>query len=212
MHEFILQHTRECSPPLCPEIRLRLITPECPLWRAGERELSALKLPDPYWGFCWAGGQALSRYLLDHPEELRGRRVLDFGAGCGIGAIAAALSGAARVLGADTDRTAVVALQINAELNGVQVETTTQDLIGDPLAGWEVILAGDMFYDPAFSARLLAWLRDLAARGALVLIGDPGRGNLDGPALTPIARCLAPADVDPGGTRLRETAVYSLRG
>jgi predicted nicotinamide N-methyase len=169
-----------------------------------------MALTDPYWGFAWAGGQALARYVLDHPGCVTGRRVFDFGAGCGIEAIAAAKAGAASVIASDVDGLAIEAVRLNAVLNGVTIEATTADFIGDPLDGLDVVLAGDMFYDPEFSRRVLAWLADLAAAGETVLLGDPGRGNLDGAQLKPLATYMAPADVDVDGKLLRETGVYGL--
>ena len=208
---FIIANTRVASPLLCPEVSLRLITPECPLWKATEKDLKAMQLTDPYWGFCRAGGQALARYVLDHPETVRAKRVLDFGAGCGVEAFAAAKAGASSVLASDTDEVAVEAVAMNAELNGVRIEKTARDLIGDPLKGIDVVLAGDMFYDPAFSCLVLDWLALLATSGITVLLGDPGRGNLAGVSLNVVGTYMAPADVDVDGRHLRETKVCALR-
>ncbi len=118
---FIIANTRIVTPFLCSEIRLHLITPDCRLWSATERDLAELPLADSYWGFCWAGGQALARYVLDFPEVVAGRRVFGFGAGCGVDAIAAAKSGAGFVLASDIDPMAAEATQLNAGLNDVSV-------------------------------------------------------------------------------------------
>lgn len=212
MHEkaFILKNTRIMAPFLCPEIRLHLITDECPLWTIGERELAELAIEPPYWGFCWPGGQVLARYLLDHPETMWGRRILDFGAGCGVEAVAAMLCGARSVLASDIDPLALEAMRLNAALNGIEVETTSRDLIGDPLDGFDVILAGDMFYDPAFAKRVTEWLTSLAERGLTVLLGDPHRGNLAGTPLEALARFQAPSDIDLYGKYLQEAIVYGI--
>ncbi len=211
MQGFIRSHTRVATPFLCPELRLHLVTAACPLWRAGEAELEALGIPAPYWAFCWAGGQALARHLLDHPERVRGRRVLDFGAGGAVEGIAAARAGAREVLAVDVDPWAARAASLNAALNGVELRTATRDPIGEGCAGYEVILAGDVAYDAAFAGRALRWLRSLAAEGHEVLLADPGRGNLALSALEPLARLRAPADVDCDGRHLRETTIYRVR-
>lgn len=207
---FILQNTKVVSPRLCPEIRLHLITESCPLWRATEAELAALALDDPYWGFCWGGGEALARFVLDQPGWVEGRRVLDFGAGCGIGAIAAGKAGAAAVSAADVDPLAGTAVRLNALANEVAVTPLTADLIGDPLLEFDVVLAGDMFYDPLFARRVLSWLTERAAAGMEVVIADPGRGNLAEAGLTPLAAYWTSADVDISGKYLQKTRVYQL--
>lgn len=207
--ELVVRHAIVASPWLCPELRLYLVTHACPLWRATEPELEALGLPEPYWAFAWPGGQALARYLLDHPQVARGRRVLDFGAGGGVEALAAARVGAAHVLASDLDPVACAALALNAELNGVMVETTTEDLIGR-VGPWDVVLVGDVCYDPALAARLWPWLEALTAAGIQVLVGDPGRGNIPDDRAHVVYTCDAPSDVDVEGRYLRRTSVYTL--
>jgi predicted nicotinamide N-methyase len=202
-------HTVVASPTLCPEIRMHLITPACRLWRASEEEARAVGLIEPYWAFCWAGGQALTRYVLDHGDLVRGRRVLAFGAGGGAEAIAAALRGA-DVLAADIDPLAAAAVEANAALNDVRVATTTEDLVGS-LGHWDVILAGDVTYEPDLTARVLSWLRGAAAGGVRILLGDPGRGYVDPPSLETCVTYDAPADNDPGESFFVRTTVYRVR-
>lgn len=206
---FIVAQTELVPPPICPELRLHLVTERCPLWRATEDALARMGLEPPYWAFCWAGGQALARWLLDHPEVVRGRRVLDFGAGGGVEALAAMRVGAASVIASDIDPLAAVAMVLNAEANGLELEVTTDDLICRD-DGWDVVLAGDVCYDRALAERVLAWLRQLARRGALVLVGDPQRGYLDTRALEQIAELDAPSDVDVDGKYLRRTGIYRV--
>lgn len=205
----IERHTVPVPARLCPEIILRLITADCPLWRATEEEARREGLVDPYWAFSWAGGQALARYVLDHPDVVRGRQVLDFGAGSAVEGIAAALCGA-DVLCADIDVAAVHAARVNSALNGVRVAVTTDDLIGRFDRRWDVVLAGDVFYGTEMARPILEWLAGLAERGACVLIGDPDRGFLDTRGLTTLARYDAPADNDADGSFLRPTTVYSI--
>lgn len=203
--DLVMGHTREVSPHLCPELSLRLITPECPLWRADERDLLKLGLEEPFWGFCWAGGQALARYILDHPECVAGKSVLDLGSGCGVAGIAARRVGALRVLAADIDPLAEVAAGINAGLNGVEIETVTGDLLGEPVGGFEVILLGDMHYEAELAGRVQAWLGGLSQT---ILMGSPDRGHIDTRLWKQLEKYAAPADVD--GGHLQPAVVYTL--
>jgi predicted nicotinamide N-methyase len=222
--EVILRHTVVASPRLCPEIRLRLITPDCPLWRATEEEAARAGLVEPYWAFPWAGGQALARYLLDEPDVVARKRVLDFGAGGAVEGIAAALAGA-RVTVADIDPMAVSASLVNAELNGVSFEFTTEDLLGrsdmipsksaafgtvDLTGHWDVVLAGDVFYGSEMAGAVHDWLSKMALAGSLVLLSDADRGFLDTSCLEKKARFDAPADNDSDGSFAQLATVYAL--
>ena len=140
--------------------------------------------PPPFWALAWSGGQALARYVLDHPEAVRAKRVLDFAAGSGVAAIAAARAGAARVIAADIDEFAAIAISLNAELNDVEIEVSSEDLV-DSDDGWDVILAGDFCYERPFAENAVSWLRTIASRGAVVLLGDPGRDYLPACGLSP---------------------------
>ena len=132
-------------------------------------------LPPPYWAFAWVGGIALARYLLDHPAEVLEQRVLDLGAGSGLCAIAALKAGASEVLASDIDPWAGIAVELNAQANGVMIPFTGDDQLLAAAAGVDVILAGDVCYEGPMAARVLAWLRAAAASGVRVLVGDPGR-------------------------------------
>ena len=176
-HAFVTTQTVVETAPLVPEIPLRLASEVVPLWQATESEPEAMGLPPPYWAFAWAGGQALARYLLDNPETVAGKRVLDFAAGSGIQSIAAARAGAAEVTASEIDLFALAAIALNARLNDVHVASRSDNLIGLD-EGWDVVLAGDVCYERPMAEAVLAWLRRLVARGALVLIGDPGRTYL----------------------------------
>src|SRR3954454_2081205 len=205
---FIRNKTVIATPPLVPEIRLYLATEVTPIWYATESSLARSGLPPPYWAFAWAGGQALARYLLDHPETVAGREVLDIGSGAGvlragrevldigsgsgIVAIAAAKAGAARVVAADIDRFAAAAIALNAPLNGVTVTVETRDLLDRGPAGWGVALAGDICYEEPMSSRALSLLRRIASRGRLALLGDPGRAYLPRSGLLERARYTVP--------------------
>jgi predicted nicotinamide N-methyase len=182
--DFVLAETRAVTLPHVPEIALRLTPDSVPLWEKIEAELGPAPGP-PYWSVAWAGGLALARHLLDHQDLVAGRRVLDFASGSGLAAIAAAKCGAAQVLAADTDPLAVVALSLNADLNGVVVQASAADLTADGAfdpATIDVVLASDVFYDPTRAAGAIAFLARCRAAGCEVLIGDPGRADL------PVAR------------------------
>ena len=183
---FIQAETRLLPVPHAPEIRLHVADEATALWQKTEEELGVIGLPPPFWAFAWAGGQALARYVLDHPDLVRGRHVLDVASGSGLVAIAAAMAGAARVEASDIDAFAAAAIALNAAANGVAVEPRLGDLLGTD-QGWDVVLTGDIFYERDISARMWPWLRALEERGATVLIGDPGRSYLPKDKVTEIA-------------------------
>ncbi|HYQ80242.1 MAG TPA: 50S ribosomal protein L11 methyltransferase [Anaeromyxobacteraceae bacterium] len=172
--EFVRARTAPAPVPLAPEIALYTATELTPLWRATSAELEGWD-PSPYWAFPWVGGQALARFLLDHPEVVRGQSVFDFASGSGIGAIAAMKAGASRAVAADLDPMCQAAVRLNAGLNRVEVGFRAGDAIGDPLQGFDLVLAGDVFYERPLAERSVAWFRDLVRRGVRVLAGDPGR-------------------------------------
>jgi predicted nicotinamide N-methyase len=183
---FIRANTALMTPPLVPEISLYLATEIVPIWRKTEEELAAEGVPPPFWAFAWAGGQALARYVLDHPENVRDRRVLDFASGSGLSAIAAMKAGARSVLASEIDRIAIAAMALNARANDVQIDSTLEDMVGRD-EGWDTVIAGDVCYEREMSARVFAWLKTLAARGATVLVGDPGRNYLPKANLSELA-------------------------
>lgn len=184
--DFVRANTRLLAPPHVPEISLYLADEMYALWHRTEEELAALGLPPPFWAFAWAGGQGLARYVLDHPDIVRGRTVLDFACGSGLVGIAAAKAGASAVLAADTDPYCAAAVALNGAENAVALAYTAADLIGQD-QGWDVMLAGDVFYDRALAAQLMPWFEALTTRGATVLIGDPGRSYLPRERLAPLA-------------------------
>jgi predicted nicotinamide N-methyase len=209
--DFIRANTALVSPPLVPEIRLHLATEVVPLWQLTEEELAAQGIPPPYWAFAWAGGQALSRYVLDHPEIVRGKSVLDFGSGSGLVAIAAAKAGAERVMAADIDDFAQATIKLNATANAAIVSTTTADLIGSD-GNWRIILVGDMCYERPLAERLLAWLSDRARHGASILLGDPGRSYFPKDGVAKLATYRVQTMRDLEDREIRETSVYELSG
>lgn len=198
---FILDNTGIMHPPHVPELRLHLASEAHELWLKTEEELEEIGLPPPFWAFAWAGGQGLARYVLDHPESVSGKRVVDFASGSGLVAIAAAKAGAAAVIAADIDPWAETAIRLNAALNGVDVDFTGRNLVGTPVEA-DVLLAGDVFYDRAFADLLVPWFLELTAKGVSVLVGDPGRAYLPKQRLVaeatyqvPVTRALEDSEV-----------------
>jgi predicted nicotinamide N-methyase len=188
---FIRAETRALAPPLVPEVTLHLADEAVALWQRTEAELGALGLPPPFWAFAWAGGQALARYLLDKPEIVTGRRVLDFASGSGLVGIAAAKAGASEVLAAEIDPFAIEAIRMNASLNSAALTTIPRDVIGEEGLA-DIILAGDICYQRDIAERVIAWLAAEAKRGVTVLIGDPGRSYLPKHQLVPLAEYVVP--------------------
>lgn len=207
---FIRAHTRLLPVPHAPEIRLHLADEATDLWRKTEEELGEMSLAPPFWAFAWAGGQALARYILDHPALVAGRRVLDFASGSGLVAVAAAKAGAARAGASDIDAFAAAAIPLNAAANGVTVEAHPTDLVGAD-EGWDVVLAGDIHYQQDIAARVTDWLFDLHRRGAVVLIGDPGRSYLPTDRLEALATYAVPVTRALEDAEVKRTSVWRFR-
>jgi len=202
---FILENTRLLAPPLAPELRLHLADEAVALWAKTEEDLGQMGLPPPFWAFAWAGGQALARYLYEHPDIVRGKRVLDFASGSGLVAIAAAKCGASRVEASEIDEFALAAIALNADINGVDVAVRPGSLIG-AAEDWQVVLAGDVSYELDMARATTDWLKSLAKRGADVLIGDPGRTYLARDQLAlqaeycvPVTRALEDSEIKRSG-------------
>ena len=210
--EFIRANTRLRPVPLVAEIVLHVADEAVPLWEKTEEDLGALGLPPPFWAFAWAGGQALARYILDHPDTVTGKRVLDLGAGSGLVAIAAAKAGAASVVAAEIDAFSRAAIAINARANGVTIAMTDIDLLADgaALPAMDVVLVGDLFYEQATAARAFGLLQRAAATGTQVLIGDPGRSYLPKDKLRQLAEYRVPVTRDLEDADIKHTAVWTL--
>jgi predicted nicotinamide N-methyase len=207
---FIVANTRSQAPPHTPELTLHLADEITPIWTLTEEELGELGLPPPFWAFAWAGGQALARYLLDHPAEVAGKRVVDFATGSGIVAIAAARAGAFDVLGADIDGFCGAAVALNAAANGVAVRFTDANLLeADPPAA-DIICAGDVCYEKPFAESAMAWLQRARATGTRVLIGDPGRSYFPRTGLTRLAEYQVPTTRELEDMEVKRTAVWAL--
>lgn len=206
---FIRANTELLSPALVPEIKLHLATKIVPIWRKTEEELAAEGIPPPFWAFAWAGGQALARWVLDSPDTVRGKRVLDFATGSGLSAIAAMKAGAAEVVANEIDAFAIAATMLNAKANDVRLACAHEDLIGRD-DGWETVLAGDVCYEREMSTRVFGWLKALARRGALVLVGDPGRNYLPRENMTELAVYDVPTTRELEDREVRRTKVWRV--
>jgi predicted nicotinamide N-methyase len=207
---FIAANTAPGHHPLVPEIRLSLASAITPIWHASEENLAAKGVEPPFWAFAWPGGAALARFLLDHPETVRAKDVLDIAAGSAIAAIAAGLSGAARVRAADIDTLALAAIARNAGLNGVEIEVIAGDPLAAPPPTADLILAGDVFYDREMAARIGPWLRAARDGGTEVLVADPGRAYLPKSGLQAIGSYAVPTVLDLEDREVRETVIYRL--
>ena len=209
---FIRAHTRPARPSLVPEVQLLVADDVVALWEAMAVEQGRTAQEPPFWAAAWPGGQALARYVLDHPELVAGRTVLDLGAGSGLVSVAAVLAGAARVVASEVDPFGLAAIPENAALNGVSGIEPVGDLLGGAPPPVDLVLAGDVCYDRAMTERVLPFLEAARAAGAEVLVGDPGRPYLPHDRLTEAAvHEIADADASSTGpARIRRTTVWRL--
>ena len=206
----VLARTRLERPPVVPELVLHLADDIVEPWESLERELDAGELPPPFWAFAWLGGQAVARYVLDHVDEVAGKRVLDLATGSGLCALAARLAGAGDVLAADIDPFVEAAVGLNAAANGLAVAVTIADLLQQPPPDVEVVLAGDVFYEQEMATAFGGWLHAAAAGGARVLVGDPGRHYLPRSGLTELAAYDVPTTRELEGVEVKRVKVFAL--
>jgi predicted nicotinamide N-methyase len=207
---FVLAHTRLAPVPLVPEIQLRLAEEPFGVWEDTERELASGSLPPPFWAFAWAGGQALARYLLDHPDLVTGRSVLDVGSGSGLAAIAAARAGAEPVAASDVDVFAVAAIGLNARANGVGVIAARADVLSGTAPAVDVVLAGDVCYERSMTGQIMDFLDRASGAGCAVLIGDPDRAYLPRARLEPLASYEVPVTRALEDTDSKRATVWRL--
>ena len=208
--DFIAANTRLQTVPHAPEISLWLADEITPLWRLTEEELGEMGLPPPFWAFAWAGGQALARWLLDHPAEVAGKRVIDLATGSGLVAVAAMKAGAASVLAADIDPFCAAAVAANARSNGVEIAFTDANLLDAPPPPVDLICAGDVFYEKPMAEAVLAWLKQAQANGTRVIVGDPGRTYFPKSGLTLLAEYTVPTTRELEDQEVKRSRVWSL--
>lgn len=209
---FIRNNTALGAPAMVPEFKLWLATEYVPIWQATETWLEERNVDPPYWAFCWPGGQAVARHLLDNPATVAGKRVIDFAAGSGVASLAAVRAGAASVVANDIDALSLVAARLNAAANGLAIDTCSDDWLAEPDGAPEtdVVIAGDVCYEREMSVRALAWLRNHANLGRLVLLGDPGRNYFTAQGLEEQARYEIPTSLQLENRGMRETVVWRV--
>lgn len=207
---FIGAHTVIQATPFVPEIKLHLATEVTPLWQMTEQQFGETNLPPPFWAFAWPGGQGLARYVLDHPDVVRGKRVLDFASGCGIASIAAEKAGAAKSMASDIDPLAEAALQMNAGINAVRIEDVGVLRMDRSFKGADVILAGDVCYQQAMSVAVLRWLRLCMEAGTQIFMADPGRAWVPQEGLKELTRYEVPTSRELEDEEKRIVTVWEM--
>jgi predicted nicotinamide N-methyase len=207
--EIVRRNTQVRSVELVPEIRLYQASDPISVWQRTETATGQTGLDPPFWAFAWAGGQALARYLLDHPETVRGRPVADIASGSGLVAIAAARAGAAVVTAYDIDPLAVAAITLNAAANDVTVLAVGADILDDEAAGAEVLLVADAFYESGLAVRVTRFLARGQASGADVLVGDFGRAYLPRDRLRPLATYDVPGLAALEDSDIKRTTIWA---
>ncbi|MDD3371401.1 MAG: methyltransferase [Alphaproteobacteria bacterium] len=208
--DFIRAQTQVLSPAIVPELRLHLATEVMPLWQKTEEALREDGVQPPFWAFAWPGGQGVARYILDNPEIVAGRRVLDLASGSGLIAIAAMKAGAKSAMAVDIDRLALEACGLNAGLNAVSIRTCEQIDFARPYRNADAIFAGDICYQQAMSTTLLRWLRICVEADIPVLIGDPGRAYVPERGLQKLASYEVPTSRDLEDKDVRTATVWRL--
>jgi len=208
--ETVRANTQLRSVALVPELRLYQASEPIGVWQRTERAAGRTDLDPPFWAFAWAGGQALARYLLDHPEAVKDRRVIDIASGSGLVAIAAARAGAAAVTGYDIDPLAIAAIVLNAAANGVTVLAVQADVLDTGDLGPDVLLVADAFYERELARRVTRFAERGQARGADVLIGDFGRAYLPRDRLTPLAAYDVPGLSALEDNDVKRTTIWEL--
>ncbi len=214
---FITENTAPERPSLVPELAFYTASDALPLWEMTESMLEREGLPPPFWAFAWAGGQAIARHILDHPDVVRGKRVLDVATGGGLVALAALQAGARTVVANEIDVLAGESIALNAKLNGLNhgLVVRIEDMTGDAAPSvdgqpFDVVLAGDVCYERGMAENMTRWLRGLASNGATVLMGDPGRAYVPTSGVHEIARYDVPTDSRLEDRDIRSTAILQL--
>lgn len=169
---FIRQNAAVVPAGLVPHIKLLLADDPLGIWQAAEGAFGAGTSARPFWAFAWPGGQALARYIADHPGDVAGRHVVDLGCGSGIASIVAAMAGAASVTAVDHDPVALAAVGLNAAANDVRIATAAADVHAAALPRGSVLLVGDLVYEPRLAAQVARIMVEAARGGVHVLFGD----------------------------------------
>ena len=211
LRAFVRRNTRLTPVPGLPGVRLQLADDVMVVMQLAGGELGQADPALPFWAFAWAGGLAVSQYLVDHPEEVAGRRVLDVASGSGLCAVVAMRLGAASVHAVDIDPFSQAAVALNARANGVRVGFSRQDLLDAPPPPCDVILAGDVCYEEIMAGRMLEWLRLAARGGTRVLLGDPGRTYLPA-GLERLASYRVQTSLELEDAETKDSSVFTFAG
>jgi predicted nicotinamide N-methyase len=209
LRAFVRRHTQLLPVLDLPGVCLHQADDVMAVMRLAGSEMDQPDPPLPFWAFAWAGGLAISRYLVDHPDEVAGRRVLDIASGSGLCAIVALRAGAASAHAVDVDTFSEAAVALNARANGVRVGFSRQDLLSAPPPPCDVILAGDVSYEETMAGRMFGWLRLAADGGTRVLVGDPGRTYLP-PGLERLATYRVRTSREIENAEIKESAVFTF--
>lgn len=207
---FIRRETRIKPVPHAPEIRLHVADEAMDLWSRTEEELGELGLDPPFWAFAWAGGQALARYILDHPDLVRAKSIMDLASGSGIVGIAAMMAGATRCQALDIDPFATAAGELNAEANNVAISFETRDVTSEAPLPADVLFCGDVFYDKPMSEHMLAYLDRCMGSGITIYVGDPGRSYLPKERLELLATYEVPVIGALEDAEIKKSSVFRL--
>jgi predicted nicotinamide N-methyase len=207
---FVLAHTGLAPVPFVPEIRTYQADDAIALWEITEELHGGPGLAPPFWAFPWAGGQALARYVLDHPDLVAGRTVLDIAAGSGLVALASSLAGARSVVANEIDPYAIAAIRLNAAANEREIQPYQGNLLMETATDADVVLAGDVFYNRDMAAAMLAFFRAASSRGATVLAGDPGRAYVPTDQLDLVASYHVPVIRDLEDADAKQTHVWRI--
>ncbi len=208
--EFIRTQTLPLQPSILPELTLHLATEITPLWQMTEDQMQAGHLPPPFWAFAWPGGQGVARYILDHPDVVRGKRVLDFAAGGGVIALAAMKAGAAEVTAIDIDPFALHAMQLNAVLNHVSITPMHGIDMTKVPKNIDLILTGDVCYQQAMTVQIMRWLWLCVGAGIRVIMGDPGRAYVPESGLIELAAYTVPTTREVESADSRTVKVWDV--
>lgn len=206
---FIRANTRVANAPGLP-IRLYTADELTPIWEATEKDLAEANVAPPFWAFPWAGGQALARYVLDNPDTVRGKRVLDLASGSGLVAIAAAVAGAAEIVANDIDPMCEAAVALNAELNGVNITYLAGNLLDGAPPAYDVILAADVFYEQTPAKLFRAMLERCHVNGSTILAGDPGRTYFPRDAFKQVAEYAVETTTEIENHPVKSARVWTL--
>lgn len=200
-----------------PEVQLHLAEESLPIWRKTEEELGEMNVPPPYWAFAWAGGQALARFVLDEPETVARKSILDVGTGSGLVAIAAMLAGAGHAYANDIDTYAIEACRVNASANAVALSLSSDDLLlSDADAVLpdlpDVVFLADVFYEKALAAGVMSFASNMKDRGCIILVGDPSRSYFPSERFSRMAHYAVPVTRELEDTEIKNAAVWKFLG